>query len=151
MLVLANSAEGMEHFKSLLAADILFTLEEDALKSIAIYTLIALVMWKVCPRVKGFFRELLFLSMLALTVTSSVHLAGVFVVFILLVGPALTATMQQRWPKLPFAYLFGWFFSLSSIVLSYYFDMPTGYFIVFTGSLLTLISVALLSRKKSSS
>ena len=149
MMVLANTAEGMEHFKSLLAADILFTLEEDAVKSTAIYAVIGLIMWQIYPKLQGFFKELLFLSMLALTVTSSVQLAGVLVVFVLLVGPALTATMQQRWPKLPFAYLFGWFFSLLSIVLSYYLDMPTGYFIVFTGSLLTLISVLLLSRKKS--
>ena len=33
MLVLAYSAEGVEHFKALLAADILFTMEDDALKS----------------------------------------------------------------------------------------------------------------------
>lgn len=148
MMVLANSPEGMEHFKSLLAADILFTLEEDALKSTLIYATIGLLMWQLYPRLQGFLKELLFLSMLALTVTSSVQLAGVLVVFVLLVGPALTASVQKRWPRLVFAYLYGWTFSIASILLSYYFDMPTGYFIVFTGALLTLLTVLLLSNKK---
>lgn len=148
MLVLANSAEGVEHFKALLAADILFTMEEEVLKSILLYLFIALVMWKVYPRLEGFLKELLFLSMLALTVTSSVKLAGVFVVFILLVGPALVATMQQKFNKLMFAFVFGWCFGWSAIGIAYLFDMPTGYMIVFSGALLTLIATLALSKSK---
>lgn len=147
MMVLADSAEGMEHFKALLATDILFTPLEDIIKSSFIYGVLALVIWKVYPRLQGFSKDLLFFAMLAITVTSSVQLAGVLVVFALLVAPALIASMQQRFPFMGFAYLYGWFFSLGAIGISYYFDLPTGYTIVFSAALLTLLFSLYLSKQ----
>jgi len=147
MMVLADSAEGMEHFKALLATDILFTPLEDILFSGAIYAILGLVIWKVYPKLQGFRKDLLFFTMLAITVTSSVQLAGVLVVFVLLVGPILLASMQTRIPVTLFAFGYGWFFSLAAIALSYFFDLPTGYTIVFTGALLTLLGVLLSSKK----
>ncbi len=148
MMVLAHSAEGMEHFKSLLTTDILFTPMEDVIQSTFIYIGIALLLWKLYPRLEGFAKELLFFMLLALTVTSSVQLAGVLVVFVLLIAPALVASMQHRFAKLPFAFGFGWFFSISAIMLSFHFDMPTGYSIVFLGALLSLVAVVFLSKKR---
>ena len=148
MMVLADSAEGMEHFKALLATDILFTPLNDILFSIGIYLFLALIIWKVYPRLNGFYKDLLFFTMLAVTVTSSVQLAGVLAVFVLLVAPSLVAFMQKKLPFMLFAYLYGWTFSLSAIAISYFFDLPTGYTIVFTGALVTLISVLFLSEKK---
>lgn len=150
MMVLADSAEGMEHFKALLATDILFTPLDDVLMSGGIYAFLGLIIWKVYPRLKGFFKDFGFFAMLAITVTSSVQLAGVLVVFVLLVAPVLLASMQARFGRLLFAYTYGWSFSLGAITLSYYFDLPTGYSIVFTGALLTLVGVLLLSKKKTS-
>lgn len=148
MMVLADSSEGMEHFKALLATDILFTPLEDILFSAVIYLALSLVIWKVYPRLTGFSKELVFFSMLALTVTSSVQLAGVLVVFTLLVAPALLATMQTKFSQISFAFVYGWLFSLCAIALSYFFDLPTGYTIVFLGSLTTLLGVLALSSKK---
>jgi len=147
MMTLAHSAEGMEHFKSLLASDILFTPLEEVLQSAAIYALIALLIWKLYPRTSGFARELLFFSLLALTVTSSVQLAGVLVVFVLLIAPALIATMQQRFHSLGFAFIYGWGFSIGGIIISYFFDLPTGYTVVFFAALLTALGTLLLSKK----
>lgn len=147
MMVLANSAEGMEHFKSLLASDILFTPLDDVIKSGVIYALIALTLWKIYPRVSGFYKELMFFSLLALTVTSSVHLAGVLVVFVLLIAPALVATSLHFKNPLLASFAFGWFFSISSIIASYYYDLPTGYTIVFLGALLSSVAVLLNSKK----
>ena len=146
MMVLAESAEGMEHFKALLASDILFTPIEDVLYSSAIYMVLGVLIWKVYPRLQGFIKELLFFSMLAVTVTSSVQLAGVLVVFVLLVAPALLASMQKRFNSTSFAFVYGWGFSLSAIVVSYFLDLPTGYSIFFIGSLTTIIGILLLSR-----
>ncbi len=146
MMVLSHSAEGMEHFKSLLASDILFTPMEDVMKSAAIYALIALALWKLYPRLHGFLRELLFFSLLALTVTSSVQLAGVLVVFVLLIAPALIGTAQQRFKPLHVSFVFGWSFSIAAIFLSYHFDLPTGYSIVFLGALLSTLILLLRSR-----
>jgi len=150
MMVLADSAEGMEHFKALLATDILFTSLEDIIFGGSIYAFLGLLIWKVYPRLTGFAKELMFFSMLALTVTSSVQLAGVFVVFTLLVAPALLASMQKKFPQMGFAFVYGWSFSLLAIGVSYFYDLPTGYTIVFIGALGTLIGVLLLSGKKSS-
>ena len=147
MMVLSNSAEGMEHFKSLLASDILFTSPEDVMKSAIIYAFIALALWKVYPRLNGFIKELVFFSLLALTVTSSVQLAGVLVVFVLLIAPAFVAVSLELKKPLLSSFYFGWFFSILSIVISYYFDLPTGYTIVFLGALLSS-SIVLINSKR---
>jgi zinc/manganese transport system permease protein len=150
MMVLAQSAEGMEHFKSLLANDILFTSPQDLYASSAIYALIALILYLVYPRTSGFYRELLFFSLLAVTVTSSVQLAGVFVVFTLLIAPAMVASMQKRFNALWVAFVYGWFFSITAIAIGFYYDLPTGYSIVFLGALLSLVFILAKSSKKES-
>ncbi|QFR48319.1 manganese transporter [Sulfurimonas lithotrophica] len=146
MMVLAHSAEGMEHFKSLLASDILFTAPSELLKSSIIYALIALILYKVYPKTSGFLRELLFFTLLAVTVTSSVSLAGVLVVFVLLIAPALVAKTLNK--TMFFSFVFGWFFSIVSILISYYYDLPTGYTIVFLGALTSSIVVLFVSKTK---
>ena len=150
MMVLSHSAEGMEHFKSLLASDILFTPLEDVIKSILIYALIGLVLWKVYPRTQGFVRELLFFSLLAVTVTSSVALAGVLVVFVLLIAPAMVAISLNFKNKILSSFIFGWFFSIASIVISYFYDLPTGYTIVFVVALFSALIVLFSSVKAKS-
>ncbi|MDQ1338845.1 MAG: zinc/manganese transport system permease protein, partial [Campylobacterota bacterium] len=46
-----------------------------------------------------------------------------------------------------YSFYFGWFFSISAIILSYYYDLPTGYSIVFLGAFLTAITVLAKSKK----
>ncbi|WP_455757702.1 metal ABC transporter permease [Sulfurimonas sp.] len=147
MMVLSHSAEGMEHFKSLLASDILFTPLDEVIKSTVIYALIALVLYKIYPKTKGFVKELLFFSLLAVTVTSSVALAGVLVVFVLLIAPAMVAISLDFKNRLFSSFVFGWFFSIGAIVISYYYDLPTGYTIVFLGALLSTAIVLFKSKK----
>lgn len=145
MMVLAHSAEGMEHFKSLLASDILFTPPSDVLKSAIIYGVIAVLLYKVYPLTKGFIRELMFFTLLAITVTSSVSLAGVLVVFVLLIAPALVAKTLDR--GMFFSFIFGWSFAIASILISYYYDLPTGYTLVFLGALISSILVLVYSKR----
>lgn len=147
MMVLSHSAEGMEHFKSLLASDILFTPPAEVAKSAFIYALIALALYFIYPKLNGFIKELLFFSLLAITVTSSVSLAGVFVVFVLLIAPPFVALSLNFKKPLLGSLFFGWFFSISAIVLSYFYDLPTGYSIVFLGAFLTALIVLLSSKK----
>lgn len=147
MMVLANSASGMEHFKSLLASDILFTPLDEVIKSSVIYAVIALVLWRVYPRTSGFLKEFLFFSLLAVTVTSSVALAGVLVVFVLLIAPAMVAISLKYENKLLSSFVFGWFFSITAILVSYYYDLPTGYTIVFLGALISSLLVLFNSKK----
>ena len=150
LLVLAHSAEGMEHFKSLLANDLLFTTPQQFVQALALYILIALAIWLLYPRTRGFARELLFFTLLSLTVTSSVQLAGVLVVFILLVAPILVASAQKRFSPYPFAVVFGFVFSAVAVAIAFYADLPTGYAIVFLGALSSLVALFILSPKKES-
>ena len=82
---------------------------------------------------------MLFFGLLALTVTSSVQLAGVLVVFVLLIVPAFLALLQSRFTRLPFAWIVGSSIIIVAMILSYYFDLPTGYTIVFIGSSIGII------------
>ncbi|MGB5506504.1 MAG: metal ABC transporter permease [Sulfurovum sp.] len=148
MMVLAHSSEGMEHFKSLLASDILFTPLNDVLQSIIIYTFIAMALYFIYPKLSGFFRELFFFSLLAITVTSSVSLAGVFVVFVLLIAPPFVSISLNVKRPLLISFIFGWFFSIGAIVISYLYDLPTGYSIVFMGALLTVAIVTVTSKSE---
>lgn len=148
MMVLSNSSEGMEHFKSLLASDILFTPMDEVVKSALIYAVIALLIYKIYPRLEGFYKELLFFSLLAITVSSSVQLAGVLVVFVLLIAPAMVSISLGLKRRLLGSFIFGWFFTISAIVLSYFYDLPTGYTIVFIGALLSSAVVLITSKKK---
>ena len=146
MMVLAHSAEGMEHFKSLLASDILFTPPSEVLKSALIYGIIGLLLYFVYPKTKGFVKELTFFTLLAITVTSSVSLAGVLVVFVFLIAPALVAKTLNK--TLLYSFYFGWLFSILSILISYYYDLPTGYTIVFIGALSSSLIVLIASKSK---
>jgi len=148
LMVLAHSAEGMEHFKSLLANDILFTTSKQLIEASLLYGGIGLVLWKIYPKTKGFIRELLFFSLLALTVTSSVQLAGVLVVFILLIAPVLVASMQSRFPSFLFAVGFGWSVCVIALAVAFYADLPTGYTIVSIGAFTAIGSVLALSKKR---
>jgi len=96
------------------------------------------------PRLSGLYKELLFFGALALTVTSSVQNAGVLVVFALLIAPAYAAFAQKRFNPLYFAWVFGAINILFSLFISYFFDLPTGYTMIFVLVLCSLLTVSLL-------
>lgn len=139
MLLLASSPQGAELFQKLSATDILFTSANEIYPSALLYICVAFVMFMFYPRTTGLTRELTFFSMLALTVTSSVQLAGVLVVFVLLVAPAFIALSQKRFTPLYLAWASGLFLSIVALVVSYYFDLPTGYSIIFFQSIAVVI------------
>ena len=141
MLILAQSSEGTELFNQISAADILFTSKEDLFKSGAIYLGVSVVMFLFYNRLSGMKKELLFFSMLSIVVTSSVQSAGVLVVFSLLIAPAYLAIVQKMMKPLVFAWLSGSLSVLIAMYLSYIFDLPTGYSIIFVLVLVTLVSV----------
>ena len=147
MLILAQNPEGSEHFSALLAADVLFTSTDAIIKSALIYAGIGMLLFWVLPKLKGLAHELLFFILLAVTVTSSVQLAGVLVVFVLLIAPALIGLMQKRFSPYNVALLTGTLFGTAAIIASYYLDLPTGYAIVFFGALSAVIAVLLFDRK----
>lgn len=136
VLTLSFSAHGMEELKKLTASDILFVSLEEVLKTALIYTFIGLLIY-LRKYAKGVLYELSFFALFSLTLASSVKLAGVLVVFSLLVSPALVSLILNR--GLVFAWVWGAFWSFLAIALSFWLDLPTGYSLVFLQSLVGLI------------
>jgi len=143
MLILAQSAEGTELFSKLSAADILFTSSEDLYKDLATYAFVALVMFVIYPKLVGLKKEFLFFLMLAVTVTSSVQSAGVLVVFALLIAPSYIGLTQGRFKPFYFATTFGSLAVLVALFISYRYDLPTGYTIIFSVVSFSLLGVVL--------
>ena len=139
IILLSNTTEGTELFNKLQATDILFTTIEDLIEPFILYTIIAFIFWKFYRQLNGLYKEMLFFGLLALTVTSSVQLAGVLVVFVLLIVPAFISLLQNRFARLPFAWVIGSIIIIVAMIISYNFDLPTGYIIVSIGSLLGVI------------
>ncbi len=148
MIVLSSGAEGDELFKRLMANDILFVTNSEIFTAAGIFAVIALLYTTIYPKLSGFVKELFFFSLLSVMVTVSVPLAGVLVVFTLLIAPALVALLQTRMKPLVFGWIYGWVFVALALVLSYHYDWPTGYSIVFVGTFLTLIGVLWLEKRQ---
>lgn len=140
MILLANTGQGTELFSKLQATDILFTSASDLWEPLALYSAVALLFFLFYHKLTGFYKEALFFGLLALTVTSSVQMAGVLVVFVLLIVPAFLALLQGRFSKLPFSWIMGSIIIIAAMVVSYFFDLPTGYTIVFIASLAGVLS-----------
>jgi len=144
VIALSRAPRGTEEMEHLLAADILFVSMPAVLKTALLYAVIGIVLWFGLRRLRGTWRELLFFGTFSITVTSSVNLAGVLVVFSILVAPAFIVSPLQRSfrTKLLLAWGIGTVLNLAAIVASYFLDLPTGYTVValyaLTGIVFTL-------------
>ncbi|MCX7958610.1 MAG: metal ABC transporter permease, partial [Deltaproteobacteria bacterium] len=136
---------GTEEVQRLTASDILFITKGELIKISLLYAIIGLFLFFVIERVEGITREVLFFTSFAITVTSSVNLAGVLVVFSILVAPAYIMSFftQSFSVKLIGAWILGVLINLIAILFSYYLDLPTGYTIVafyaFSGIIVSLL------------
>jgi zinc/manganese transport system permease protein len=135
-LLLSKSPHGMEEFQRLLASDLLYVSLDQVAVTAGLYALIGLALWGLTRLPEGRLRHTGFFLLFALTVTSSVKLAGVLVVFALLVGPALAAvtlfTRHQLWA----AWIYGTCVNSGGTLASYWLDLPTGQTLVFLQALL---------------
>lgn len=141
-LLLSRSPHGMEEIQKLMAYDILFTPLPEIGRTALLYLGLGALLW-FSRRWQGLARELAFFLCFAATVTSSVKLAGVLVVFALLVSPALMATYLFRRRRLLWAWLLGSGVNALAIGVSFYGDLPTGYTVVCIQTLAGLLAGAL--------
>ena len=146
IVLLSNTTQGTELFNKLQATDILFTSASDLWEPLFLYSFIAFIFTLFYKKFTGVKKEILFFGLLALTVTSSVQLAGVLVVFVLLIVPAFLALLQSKFTPLFFAWSVGSLIIITSLVFSYYFDLPTGYAIVFIASLCGIVSALVVKK-----
>ena len=127
---MSKSPHGTEEFQRLLVSDLLYVSLDQVAQTAGLYALIGLALWGLTRLPEGRLRHTGFFLLFALTVTSSVKLAGVLVVFALLVGPALVAVTLFDRNQLWIAWIYG-FVNSGGTLASYYFDLPTGQTLVF--------------------
>jgi zinc/manganese transport system permease protein len=139
VILLSHSAHGMEKFHELMAADILFTPLNEIHKTAVFYAFLGIGIYFVMTKTSGFIRDTLFFITFAITVTSSVKLAGVLVIFSILISPALIATIFKARKPVIFAWGIGLVINFISISVSYFIDLPTGYTLVFFHALISIL------------
>ncbi len=143
-ILLSRSSHGMEQFQNLMAYDILYTDYKDIGITALLYLIIGVLILLNERYVKGRLKEFFFFLTFSLTVTSSVKMAGVLVVFAILLAPSLIASTLLSGKReisgfplktLGTAWLLGIMLNICAILISYYADLPTGYTIVFVNTL----------------
>jgi zinc/manganese transport system permease protein len=125
ILVLAGNPHGGEHLQDLLAGQILWVGWARLVSVAALYAVILFLWFAARPRLgrAGFY--LLF----ALTVTASVQLVGVLLVFASLIAPAVAIRRLER-GRLAVAYALGTLAYAAGLALSAMADLPAGAAIV---------------------
>ncbi len=141
ILLLANDPHGGEELRDLLVGQILFA-DVHTLTPAAVLAALVLVSWKYVMRTLG---RAGFYVLFAISVTASVQLVGVYLVFASLMVPAL-ATRSLRKHALAAGYAIGFVGYLVGLLLSAVFDLPTGAVIVWTLTVAALASAPLLGR-----
>ena len=162
MLLLAKHAGGSEELEELLAGSLLTIPRDDLTSTALLYSGVGVFHWLLRSR---FFRisqdrigairdgwkvgwwDFLFYATFGLVVTSSVHIAGVMLVFSFLVIPPVIALLFTRRQALRLA--FGWAVAFAASVVgiaaSVGMDLPTGPSII--ASLIVFLLIAVLIRQ----
>jgi zinc/manganese transport system permease protein len=141
ILLLAGNPRGGEELKDLLVGQILWV-DWHTLGPAAIVSAVVLTVW-----LKGHerFGRIGFYLLFALSVTISVQLVGLFLVFTSLIVPALVVHRLKRY-ALPVGYAVGVLGYLLGLALSAQFDLPTGAGIVWSLGLVGIVTSILVSR-----
>ena len=135
ILLLSGNPQAGEHLKELLVGQILWV-DYSSLIPVAIIYTVVLLLWKY---LRSHERPLLFYLLFAVTVTASVQLVGVYLVFASLIIPALSVRSAGK-RRLWFAYGLGAAGYGLGLLGSALFDMPAGAVIVLTLACLGMLA-----------
>jgi zinc/manganese transport system permease protein len=143
ILLLANSPHGGEELKDLLVGQILWVDLHNLLPA-AIVSVLVLGVWL---RFRTRLARPGFYLLFALSVTVSVQLVGVYLVFASLIVPALATRRLAEGPGLMLAWSIGAAGYLAGLVMSALFDLPTGAVIVWSLATLAIMAGAVFGRR----
>lgn len=135
LLMLANNPHGGEHLKELLIGQILWV-DWAQIVSAAVISLIVVLIWFNFKSKIGNFG---FYTLFAVSITLSVQLIGVYLVFTSLIVPALAAAKYQTKPALILAGTIGVSGYLIGLIVSALFDLPSGAVIVWCLAISALV------------
>jgi zinc/manganese transport system permease protein len=133
ILILANNPHGGEHLKDLLVGQVLWV-DRDQLLPVALLYGVILFVWF---RFGASHRPVLFYILFALSITASVQLVGVYLVFASLIIPALAARRSGKYTLFA-AWLLGIAGYAVGLIVSALLDLPSGAVIVWVLALFGL-------------
>jgi len=122
LILLSFNPHGAEHLKDLLVGQILWVEPRQLVPIAVLYAAVLAAFYSFDLRR----RRALFYLLFAVTITASVQLIGVFLVFASLILPALAAAGMPRPYRLPVAYATGLAGYALGLVASALWDVPTG-------------------------
>ena len=143
ILLLAASPQGSEQLRNLLIGQILW-ISYDQLIPVALLYSAVLFSWFKFRRHNN---TLIFYLLFAITITASVQLIGIYLVFATLILPAL-ATRKMKSNALKIGYLTGITAYLLGLSIASLVDLPAGGIIVFSLALISLFIMIIQSKIK---
>lgn len=154
ILVVNRLAHGAEHLKEALVGDLLWVSWDDVLRTLVIYSFVAVVHFIFRKRFirasfqhesSGFW-DFLFYALFGVVITSSTSIAGVLLVFSFLIVPSVMSTLffTKISHRLAFGWISGAFVSLVGMWLSWKLDAPVGALLVVLFTLIPILSLPFL-------
>jgi len=126
IVLLSYNPHGAEHLKDLLVGQILWVELAQLVPVLVLYALVVAALIFLDLRR----RRVTFYALFAVTITASVQLVGVFLVFASLIVPALAAHAAPRHLRLAAGYVVGLTGYVLGLLASANYDFPTGAAIV---------------------
>ncbi len=161
ILVIDKAPHGAEHIKELLTGSILWVKWSTIETAAIVYAAVGLfhfifrrkfILISENPE-KAYeqglsvrFWDFLFYVSFGIVITHSVGTAGVLLVFVFLVVPAITSMLitDVLWKQLVIGWIMGVFVTVAGLYISYVADLPSGPTVVaFYGLILTLVAIGL--------
>jgi zinc/manganese transport system permease protein len=142
ILMLAHNPHGSEHIKELLVGQILWV-DGSQIISAALVSAIVVFIWF---NYKNRIGNIGFYTLFAVSITLSVQLIGVYLVFTSLIVPALAVAKYPAKPALLLAAIIGITGYFSGLIVSALFDLPSGAVIVWCLAISALVIPVLLSK-----
>src|SRR5215831_4131049 len=131
ILLIDRAPQGAEHLKQVLTGNILTSGLDELMVIAPLYAAVGLLVWLLRRRLAGggaLAWDVLFYASFGVVVTSSVAIAGVLLVFSLLIVPAIIGVLfgSTRATQLVIGWTVGVATSAAGLMLSFAFDWPTG-------------------------
>jgi len=147
LLLVGQNPHGAEHMKELLAGQILWVSSDQLVQVGAVYALLLSVWFSLKHRIghSGFY------ILFAVAVTASVQLVGVYLVFAILIMPALAVRKRSGRNQLMAGYITGTAGLALGLVISAIFDYATGPNIVCTLAVTSILASLYHSLRNSAS
>ena len=143
ILLLTGNAHSADQLKDLLVGQILWVSYEQLLPVFILY-LFVLGFWFRQSQTKS---SLQFYILFALSITASVQLVGIYLVFASLILPAL-AIRHLKKNSLKAGYIISALAYLLGLLIAALFDLPAGPVIVFSLAILAFFSIAIIKQCK---